>query len=159
MTSRTHMLLLAGVVQVAVTLFGCASAPSTDKRAGDERISLDLSKIYLLVTNECSSPVAIVESMEKSTVFALVQNNRNVKIVKDLDSVGDDGVLLRVAILSAFRGGTSKQIAIEYQVVDNATKAVITTEKDALGSKFGYGKITVALGKRIAARVGTLTGK
>ncbi len=91
--------------------------------------------------------------MEGNTSYALLQMDQDVKVVTDLQNIGTDGALLTIDIIGSMRGGVSKRIDVRYELVGNNTKQVLLKGKDAVGSKLGYNKITIKMGKNIARKV------
>jgi hypothetical protein len=95
----------------------------------------------------------ILQALEGNTSYALLQMNQDVKVITDLQTVGEDGVLLKIDILGSLRGGVSKRIDMRYELINNNTKTALLQGKEAVGSKLGYNKITVKMGRKIARKV------
>jgi hypothetical protein len=156
MMTHKEIFLLAGVLLVIGNIFACASRPSNRKSVCNEITLPNSYKIYLFVSNDYTSQEKIVEALESHTVVPLLQRTQDVKIVKDLEDVGSDGVLLQIDLMRAFLRGVSKRIEIQYQIINNETNEVMIKEKDALESMFGYNNIAIVLGKRISVKVTNL---
>lgn len=148
--------LLIGAVLIVGNILGCASTPANDRSVCDGLTAPASYQIFLFLSKEYNPPEQIVQALENNTTYALLQLNQDVKIVKDLKTVGNDGILLRIDIIGSRRGGVSKRIDIRYQIINNASKEVMVKENDAVNSKLGYEKITIKLGRKIANKVNGL---
>jgi len=153
MSARCNMILLIGAILVGVNILGCASTPANDRSICNELAAPTSYTIYLFVTKEYNPPAEILQALENNTTYALLQLNQDVKIVNNMETVGSDGILLRIDIIGSLRGGVSKRIDIRYEVMNNASKEIMIKEKDAVSSKLGYNKITIKLGRNIAHKV------
>lgn len=156
MMIHSKVFLLIGIVLMAANTFGCASASLNGRNMCDKLTAPDSEKVYLFVSKEYEPHEKIVQAVKQNTVYALLQKIKDVKIIDDVKSVKDDGVLLQIDIIRSFRGGVSKRIDIRYQLINTANQEVMIEGTDAVKSRFGYNKITIALGNRLARKVGNI---
>jgi len=91
--------------------------------------------------------------MQQNVTGALLVRDVDVESLASSFGKGTDGMLLKVDILRAFAGGVSKRIDIRYELVNRSNGEIMLAGQDAIKSKLGYTKITVALGNRMSARV------
>lgn len=94
--------------------------------------------------------------MTENIAGSLLMRDIDVKNASDSYNERTDGMLLTIEILRAFRGGTSKRIDIRYQLINRSNNEVMLDEKDAISSKFGYNKITIAYGNKLSATISQL---
>jgi len=135
---------------------GCASASLNGKSICSEFTTPNSEKVYLFVSKEYEPHEKIVQALKQNTTYALLQKIKDVKIIYDIKSVKSDGVLLQIDIIRSFRGGVSKRIDIRYQLINTANQEIMIEGTDAIKSKFGYNKITIALGNRLARKVNNI---
>lgn len=152
MISRNRV--LAGIVCMALAA-GCASGPAVPEEELCSKVARPLSyKVYVYVKRDADPPDALVQALAYNTSSALLVQEREVKVVKDLRDVGTDGMRVEIELVRNFRGGVSKRIDIRYDIINNATQAVMVKGTGKGKSKLGYNKIAVKLGRQIANKVG-----
>lgn len=153
MGAKYSILTISIVVAIACSILGCRS---THKVIQDPYKELTLPSsftLHLHVSNPTGAPDAIIKAIMQNISSNLLMRDMDVKIASDLSNKETDGMLLQIDILRAFQGGVSKRIDIRYQLINRSNDEVMINGKDSVSSKFGYNKITVALGNRVSAKV------
>ncbi len=146
------LLSLATVGWVIGNTLGCAGARPQKDQCSSLTPPASL-EIHVWLTNDFSAPEEVVPPLENSIAAELLHLNRKVKLVKNRAGVPDDGLLLKVDLIRAFRSGLSKQIDVDYHLINNATNQALLDDREELASKFGYGKIILAIGNTVAYKV------
>jgi hypothetical protein len=157
MSAKSPIVTISTVVVIACSILGCRHTQQAIYNPSYRALALPSSfTLYLHVSNPSGAPEEIVKAMTENIAGSLLMRDIDVKNASDSYNERTDGMLLTIEILRAFRGGTSKRIDIRYQLINRSNNEVMLDEKDAISSKFGYNKITIAYGNKLSATISQL---
>ena len=159
--NKQKILLVIAVFLILDIFSGCASNNVSGKNATDGANTQHCdgyqipssSKIYLYISEEYMPAEKIIEILQTNTTYSLLRRVDNLKVISREEDAGPDGLLLKIYVINNQKSLLARRLDIKYELINTVSNNVIKDGKEAAKSRFGYNKVAMALGEKVARRV------
>lgn len=113
--------------------------------------------VYIFTNREHKNLSEKYAALESQLALMLRSSNKTVNLVRSLDQVGRDGVLINIESI-AIVTGVRRSMNVYYTVRNNETHEIIKKDLVSSSSFFsGYEKVALSIAKNISKKIVSLT--